>query len=36
MGNHAIWAALLSFFILRGVTLMVRYPALLRAAEEPD
>ena len=35
MGNHAIWAALLSFFILRGVTLMVRYPALLRAAEKP-
>lgn len=34
-GNHAIWAALVSFFILRGATLLLRYPALLRAAEKP-
>ncbi|MDG4649695.1 MATE family efflux transporter [Roseibacterium sp. SDUM158017] len=31
-GNHGLWAALVGFFVLRGVTLGVRYPALERAA----
>jgi len=31
-GNHGLWAALLGFFIARGVTLGLRYPALERAA----
>jgi len=30
-GNHAIWAALITFFIMRGLTLAIRYPALVRA-----
>jgi len=31
-GNHGLWAALMGFFVLRGVTLALRYPALERAA----
>jgi MATE family multidrug resistance protein len=31
MGNHGLWAALVGFFALRGVTLGLRYPALERA-----
>ncbi|MCU4654984.1 MATE family efflux transporter [Roseibacterium sp. SDUM158016] len=31
-GNHGLWAALVGFFVLRGVTLAFRYPALERAA----
>lgn len=31
-GNHGLWAALLGFFALRGITLGLRYPALERAA----
>ena len=29
-GNHGLWAALLIFFALRGVTLAVAYPGLIR------
>ncbi len=32
MGNHGLWAALLVSFVIRGVTLGARYPALERAA----
>ena len=32
MGNHGLWAALVGFFLLRGLTLGLRYPALERAA----
>ena len=31
-GNHGLWAALILFFVARGLTLAVRYPALERAA----
>ena len=31
-GNHGLWAALVIFMSLRGLTLGVRYPALVRAA----
>ena len=31
-GNHGLWAALAGFFVLRGVTLALRYPALERDA----
>lgn len=31
-GNHGLWAALVGFFLLRGLTLALRYPALERAA----
>lgn len=31
-GNHGLWAAMLGFFALRGITLGLRYPALERAA----
>ena len=31
-GNHGLWAALVLFMSLRGVTLGFRYPALVRAA----
>ena len=27
-GNHGLWAALMAFFVLRGLTLGARYPAL--------
>ena len=30
--NHGLWAALIGMFVLRGVTLCLRYPALERAA----
>jgi MATE family multidrug resistance protein len=30
-GNHGLWAALVGFFALRGITLALRYPALERA-----
>jgi MATE family multidrug resistance protein len=30
-GNHGLWAALLVFFAVRGLTLAVRLPALIRA-----
>ena len=32
MGNHGLWLALLVSFVVRGVTLGLRYPALERAA----
>ena len=32
-GNHGLWAALIIFFVARGVTLAVRYPALERAVD---
>jgi MATE family multidrug resistance protein len=32
LGNHGLWAAMLGFFALRGLTLGLRYPALERAA----
>lgn len=31
-GNHGLWAALLIWFVVRAVTLGLRYPALVRAA----
>jgi MATE family multidrug resistance protein len=31
-GNHGLWAALLGMFILRGLSLGARYPALERSA----
>jgi len=34
-GNHAIWAAMMVFFAVRGLTLAARYPALLRAVGAP-
>ncbi|MCP5074715.1 MAG: MATE family efflux transporter [Rhodobacteraceae bacterium] len=33
-GNHGLWASLILFFVVRGVTLGLRYPALERAADE--
>ena len=30
-GNHGLWAALMVFFVIRGLTLGWRYPALIRA-----
>jgi MATE family, multidrug efflux pump len=30
-GNHGLWAALIFFFLIRGLTLVLRYPALVRA-----
>jgi MATE family multidrug resistance protein len=32
MGNAGLWAALLISFVVRGVTLGIRYPALERSA----
>ncbi|MEM8755594.1 MAG: MATE family efflux transporter, partial [Pseudomonadota bacterium] len=32
-GNHGLWAAMLFFFMARGVTLGLRYPALEASAE---
>jgi len=29
-GNHGLWIALNAFFIIRGITLALRYPALVR------
>jgi MATE family multidrug resistance protein len=34
-GNHGLWAALMIFFVARGVTLGLRYPALERDAAGP-
>lgn len=31
-GNHGLWASLVFFFVVRGITLGLRYPALERAA----
>lgn len=31
-GNHGLWASLVLFFVARGITLGLRYPALERAA----
>lgn len=31
-GNHGLWAALMVFFAARGITLLIRYPSLERAA----
>lgn len=32
-GNHGLWAGMLISFVVRGITLGLRYPALERAAE---
>lgn len=32
-GNHGLWASLILFFVARGITLGLRYPALERAAD---
>ena len=32
MGNHGLWISLLVSFVVRGITLALRYPALERAA----
>ena len=32
-GNHGLWAAMLASFVMRGLTLGLRYPALERAVE---
>jgi len=32
-GNHGLWASLVLFLLVRGITLGARYPALERAAE---
>ena len=32
LGNHGLWLSLLISFVVRGITLGVRYPALERAA----
>ncbi len=34
-GNHGLWIAMNGFFILRGVSLALRYPALERGAAAP-
>ena len=34
-GNHGLWVAINGFFILRGVSLAFRYPALERVAAAP-
>ena len=34
-GNHGLWMAMNGFFILRGVSLAIRYPALERVAAAP-
>ena len=36
MGNHGLWGALTAFTLLRAVTLLIAYPALLRSVEDPD
>ncbi|MDH3715489.1 MAG: MATE family efflux transporter [Gammaproteobacteria bacterium] len=35
-GNHGLWAALMLFMILRALSLGFYYPALRRAAADPD
>ena len=32
-GNHGLWAALLIMFVVRGVTLALRYPSLEAEAD---
>ena len=32
LGNHGLWISLLVSFVVRGITLALRYPALERAA----
>lgn len=32
-GNHGLWAAMMVFFLARGVTLAIKYPALEAAAD---
>ena len=34
-GNHGLWMAMNGFFILRGVSLALRYPALERGSAAP-
>ena len=34
-GNHGLWASMVLFFAVRGVTLGARYPALERAGGPP-
>ncbi|KIN61945.1 DNA-damage-inducible protein F [Sulfitobacter noctilucicola] len=34
-GNHGLWAAMLISFVVRGITLGLRYPALERAVTAP-
>jgi len=34
-GNHGLWMAMNGFFVLRGVSLALRYPALERVAAAP-
>ena len=34
-GNHGLWMSLLIFFLIRAITLGLRFPALLRA-QFPD
>ncbi|PLX44466.1 MAG: MATE family efflux transporter [Hyphomicrobiales bacterium] len=34
-GNHGLWLALNGFFVIRGLTLGARYPALVRASFGP-
>ena len=34
-GNHGLWMAMNGFFILRGISLALRYPALERVAATP-
>lgn len=33
-GNHGLWAALILFFVVRGITLALRYPALEAEADQ--
>lgn len=33
LGNHGLWAAMMIFFVARGITLALRYPALEASAE---
>ena len=35
-GNHGLWLALLLNFVMRGVTLGLRYPALEAVADAPS
>ena len=35
-GNHGLWGAMTAFTLLRAVTLLIAYPALLRSVEAPD
>ncbi len=35
LGNHGLWAAMMIFFVARGVTLAIRYPDLEASAGSP-